>query len=363
MVTRWRRFSRWIVTLDQETSSSSSLPLGTERAYATLPSVTNYIFCLGGRLRTNKSINEYKYLPLAVFVIIIVPGILFSIFETPYNVRRHGNLALVALVVLFYYFWAMTLVTFLRTATGDPGMLPRNIHPGQWQSCSNNNNNNNNSCNISTSQFFTPQEYYNIITLPAHTSKKNHPERNNTIDIKYCSTCKIWRPPRSHHCPTCGVCIQTHDHHCIWVNNCVGQRNYRYFISFLTASIFSSSLLIVTSLIHLDRVHWVARRSPGSVFLVIYGGLTIWYPFILLLYHIAMTATQQTTREYLKTMSDISVKNPVMHPRIKRVSTNIFDRGNYVTNMFSLMGQVRGPNLWPPRDKVSRNGDWRLQQW
>ncbi|KAK5779672.1 hypothetical protein RI543_002791 [Arxiozyma heterogenica] len=359
MVTRWRRFVRWIVTLDHETSLSPSLlSLGTERAYETLPSVTNYIFCLGGRLRTNRIMSWYKYLPVIVFVIIIMPCVLFSIFETPYNVSRHDNLSLISLVVLFYYFWAMTLLTFLRTATGDPGMLPRNIHPGQWQSFDNNNNN-----NLIVSQFFTPQDYYNIITLPAHTSKKNHPERNNTIDIKYCWTCKIWRPPRSHHCPTCDVCIQTHDHHCMWVNNCVGQRNYRYFISFLIASTFTSSLLIITSLIHLHRVHWVVKRSPVSVLLIIYGGLTIWYPFILLLYHIAMTATQQTTREYLKTMSDNSVKNPVMHPRIKRVSTNIFDRGNCVTNMFSLMGQVRGPNLWPPRDRVSRSGDWRLQKW
>lgn len=344
----WRGFLRWVITLDQT-------PLVEDRkqtrAYQTLPQVTNYIFCLGGRLRTNKVSNRTKYLPPAVLFIIIIPCVLFSIFEAPYNTTRHDNRSLIALVVLFYYFWLMTVISFFQTATSDPGMLPRNIHPGQWQSTN------------QFSTFVTPQDYYNIVTLPAHTSKKNHPTMNNSIDIKYCRTCKIWRPPRSYHCPTCGVCIQTHDHHCIWVNNCVGQRNYRYFITFLVGAIITSSLLIVTGSIHLHRAQGVSHKAPVSILLIIYGGLTIWYPLILLLYHIAMTATQQTTREYLKTMSDNSVKNPVMHPRIKRVPTNIYDRGNYVTNMFSLMGQVRGPNLWSPRDKVSQTADWRLQEW
>ena len=44
--------------------------------------------------------------------------------------------------------------------------------------------------------------------------------------LKYCETCKIFRPPRTSHCTTCNNCIMVMDHHCPFVNNCIGKRNY-----------------------------------------------------------------------------------------------------------------------------------------
>ncbi|XP_034943900.1 palmitoyltransferase ZDHHC7 [Chelonus insularis] len=69
-------------------------------------------------------------------------------------------------------------------------------------------------------------------------------------DWSVCTRCETYRPPRAHHCRICERCIRRMDHHCPWINNCVGERNQKYFIQFLVyvgiLAIYAISLVIVS---------------------------------------------------------------------------------------------------------------------
>lgn len=66
----------------------------------------------------------------------------------------------------------------------------------------------------------------NLVTVVIFLGFKN-------VDWTVCTRCETFRPPRAHHCRICQRCIRRMDHHCPWINNCVGERNQKYFIQFL----------------------------------------------------------------------------------------------------------------------------------
>lgn len=67
------------------------------------------------------------------------------------------------------------------------------------------------------------------------------------VNWTVCARCETYRPPRAHHCRICQRCIRRMDHHCPWINNCVGERNQKYFIQFLiyvgALSVYAIALL------------------------------------------------------------------------------------------------------------------------
>jgi palmitoyltransferase len=74
------------------------------------------------------------------------------------------------------------------------------------------------------------------------------PFKSEFMEIKDCSKCedgKTWKPARAHHCTECGFCVFKMDHHCPWINNCVGQRNYKYFCQFVIYILLSSAYLSI----------------------------------------------------------------------------------------------------------------------
>uniref|UniRef100_A0A3Q2YA14 Palmitoyltransferase n=1 Tax=Hippocampus comes TaxID=109280 RepID=A0A3Q2YA14_HIPCM len=94
--------------------------------------------------------------------------------------------------------------------------------------------------------------------------------------IYKCPKCCSIKPERAHHCSICKRCIRKMDHHCPWVNNCVGEKNQRFFVLFTMYIALISAHALGLSGMHFFtciKVQWneCSEFSPGvSVLLLIF---------------------------------------------------------------------------------------------
>jgi hypothetical protein len=114
--------------------------------------------------------------------------------------------------------------------------------------------------------------------------------------MKYCGTCKINRTLRASHCYNCDNCVEVFDHHCPFVNNCIGKRNYRFFIMFLVGVMCSITILIVNLVIFL--LGRQASINPTVVIIIgsIAVGIIVVPLFGFLIFHIYISISGRTTK-------------------------------------------------------------------
>lgn len=136
-----------------------------------------------------------------------------------------------------------TTASALLSAYTDPGILPRGINPR-------------NEITMNGSTDYGPDGPTSYLVYHPHMPEilmgKEITVDGKKVFIKYCCTCELFRPLRASHCSYCDNCVEEYDHHCPWVSNCVGRRNFRYFMHFLIwiAAFLDYTLAIMLLLLH-----------------------------------------------------------------------------------------------------------------
>lgn len=227
---------------------------------------------------------------------ILVPSVAFFVFAMPY----YGNKFVVYPVVAVFLF--MLTVSFLLLACcSDPGIIPRREVILATRS----------------REHLARVLGYDPLGLAASQSHAM-PDGNSLVPPElqrqgycWCRTCQIVRPPRASHCSECDNCVLRFDHHCPFVNNCVGQRNYHFFMGF-TTSVCCLACTVLPGLAWYfvdpdgDRSRSSSSLESSSatrIALISVAGLAALAALLLFglwMYHLFLITQGKTTREHLK---------------------------------------------------------------
>ncbi|XP_014242660.1 palmitoyltransferase ZDHHC9 [Cimex lectularius] len=237
-------------------------------------------FCCDGRIMMAPQTNVF----FTTVVLIVTTCTLFFVFDCPYLAERISPAIPVVAAVLFVF----VMSSLLRTSFSDPGVIPRATpdeaaYIEKQIEVPNGNN----------SPTYRPPPRTKEITV-----------RGQTVKLKYCFTCKIFRPPRASHCSLCDNCVERFDHHCPWVGNCVGKRNYRYFYMFIVSLAFLCVFILVGATAHLlllkKPFFESVKESPASIVVAMICFMTLWSVVGLAGFHTYLTLENKTTNEDIK---------------------------------------------------------------
>ncbi|XP_033169339.1 neurogenic protein mastermind-like isoform X1 [Drosophila mauritiana] len=206
-----------------------------------------------------------RYIPATfAWIVLLLTTFLFFFYPCQFYVKSHPWVLAYQGVITFFVLANFTLATFM-----DPGIIPK----------------------------ASPDEdCEEELRAPLY---KNAEINGITVKMKWCVTCKFYRPPRCSHCSVCNHCIETFDHHCPWVNNCIGRRNYRFFFFFLVSLSIHMLSIFSLCLVYVLKIMPNIKDTAPIVAIILMGLVTILaIPiFGLTGFHMVLVSRGRTTNE------------------------------------------------------------------
>ncbi len=118
----------------------------------------------------------------------------------------------------------------------------------------------------------------------------------------FCLDCNGYVQGSSKHCKSCKRCTSGFDHHCKWINNCVGSRNYSWFIAMIIAQKLVLALYLASAIVLIVRDSDQVDAALAVFWAVGVCALAMWVFVVnLIVFHIVLWCKGMTTYEFLVT--------------------------------------------------------------
>uniref|UniRef100_A0A4W5KS51 Palmitoyltransferase n=1 Tax=Hucho hucho TaxID=62062 RepID=A0A4W5KS51_9TELE len=264
----------------------------------------NRFYCNGRFIVAQQS----GVLPLTLGLI-LVTTVLFFVFDCPFLVK-HLTVFIPAIGGVLFVF---AVISLLQTSFTDPGILPR-------------------ATTDEAADIEKQIDNSGSSTYRAPPRTKEVMINQQVVKLKYCFTCKMFRPPRTSHCSLCDNCVERFDHHCPWVGNCVGKRNYRFFYTFIVSLSFLTAFIFDTQTINV-----VLDFSSCTAVELVICFFSVWSILGLSGFHTYLVASNLTTNEDIKgSWSGKSGAEDTGNP---------YSYNNIITNCCSILCGPMPPSL------------------